>query len=156
MSRTVSQFERPAAPPGTGWATLSQVEPVPANNPKAQSAPTTTSIAVANAGRGILDDSRAVSRWRGIPASSSPGTDKPLVGAATGSRAVTRFVVAFLLAIHAGLLGWQACRDSPTRDEPAHLTAGISHSKFGRCDPSGSSEKICNAATEGDGGQKCQ
>jgi hypothetical protein len=51
-----------------------------------------------------------------------------------GSRAITRSAVAVLLAIHAGLLAWQAYRYSPTIDEPAHMAAGISHWKFGRFD----------------------
>jgi hypothetical protein len=152
MSRNVSQFERHAAPPDDGWARLSQIEPGPATTPETQSTsettaaatanaagpagapPSTESPAVANAGHGILDDSPIMPRWAGSSADSSPGIDEPSVGAATGSRAVTRFVVVSLLAIHAGLLAWQAYRYSPTIDEPAHMAAGISHWKFGRFD----------------------
>jgi hypothetical protein len=150
MSRNVSQLERHAAPPDDGWAKLSQIEPGPATAPETQATPATTnagasagpagtppsteSPAVANAGHTILDDSPIMPRWAGSSADSSPGIDEPSVGAATGSRAVTRFVVVSLLAIHAGLLAWQAYRYSPTMDEPAHMAAGISHWKFGRFD----------------------
>jgi len=41
-----------------------------------------------------------------------------------------RCVVIAVLLIHAGLLAWSACRQSPTLDEPAHLVAGISHWRF--------------------------
>jgi hypothetical protein len=157
MSRNVSQFERHAAPPDDGWARLSQIEPGPATAPETQSTPVPTtaattnagasagpagappameSPAVANAGHTILDDSPIVPRWTRSSADSPPGTDESSasVDSASGSRAVTRFVVVFLLAIHAGLLAWQAYRYSPTIDEPAHMAAGISHWKFGRFD----------------------
>jgi hypothetical protein len=169
MSRNVSQFERHAAPPDDGWAMLSQIEPGPATAPETQTTsatanaagasagpagapPLAESPAVANAGHTILDDSPIVARWAGSPAKSPPGTDESpaSVGAATGSRAVTRSVVAVLLAIHAGLLAWQAYRYSPTMDEPAHMAAGISHWKFGRFDLYVVSEKFCNAAAEED------
>lgn len=41
-------------------------------------------------------------------------------------------ILAFMLALHAGLLADGAARHSPTFDEPGHLVAGISHWKFGR------------------------
>lgn len=40
--------------------------------------------------------------------------------------------VAFLLVLHTGLLAYSAYAHSPTKNEPAHLVAGISHWKFGR------------------------
>jgi hypothetical protein len=43
-------------------------------------------------------------------------------------------LVVFLLAVHAGLLGWIAARSSPTVDEVAHLPAGIAIWKYARFD----------------------
>jgi hypothetical protein len=43
-------------------------------------------------------------------------------------------VAVFLLGFHTCLLAWCAFRDSPTDNELAHLTAGISHWLFGRFD----------------------
>ena len=42
--------------------------------------------------------------------------------------------VATLLIVHAGLLSWIAVVNSPGVDEPAHLTAGMSHWRRGRFD----------------------
>ena len=42
--------------------------------------------------------------------------------------------VAGLLAVHAGLLGWEATRLSPTVDEPGHLVAGLAMWRFGQFD----------------------
>jgi hypothetical protein len=41
-------------------------------------------------------------------------------------------LVAILLTVHAGLLGWIAVRSSPTIDEVAHLPAGVAILKLGR------------------------
>ncbi|MGC1273500.1 MAG: glycosyltransferase family 39 protein [Planctomycetaceae bacterium] len=43
-------------------------------------------------------------------------------------------VAAAILAVHAGLLSWTATRLSPTCDEPAHITAGLSYWRFGSFD----------------------
>ena len=40
---------------------------------------------------------------------------------------IYRALVFGLLMIHAGLLGWSACRHSPAGDEVAHLPAGVIH-----------------------------
>lgn len=41
-------------------------------------------------------------------------------------------IIAGLLAVHTGLLGYSAYVHSPTLNEPGHLAAGISHWRFGR------------------------
>ena len=46
----------------------------------------------------------------------------------------SKWAVAVLLAIHAGLLAYGAVVHSPTYNEPAHLVAGISYWQFGRFD----------------------
>lgn len=43
-------------------------------------------------------------------------------------------VLTAVVVLHAALLGWGACRHSPTWNEPEHLVAGISHWRFGRFD----------------------
>jgi hypothetical protein len=45
-----------------------------------------------------------------------------------------RLVIGSLLCLHAGLLAWSARCHSPTSNEPAHLSAGISHLEFSRFD----------------------
>lgn len=46
----------------------------------------------------------------------------------------TSLIAAAILLIHALLLGWSATRQSPTRIEPDHIVAGISHVLLGRFD----------------------
>ena len=46
----------------------------------------------------------------------------------------SRFVLLFLLLVHAGLLAWSAGRHSPAVDEIGHLPAGLSHWKLHRFD----------------------
>ncbi len=46
----------------------------------------------------------------------------------------TNSLAAAMLLIHAFLLGWSATRQSPTRLEPDHLVAGLSHVLLGRFD----------------------
>lgn len=49
-------------------------------------------------------------------------------------RGCTRWIVATLLVIHAGLLAFSSSRQAPTIDEPPHLLAGLSYWEFGRFD----------------------
>ncbi|MBA3315379.1 MAG: glycosyltransferase family 39 protein [Planctomycetaceae bacterium] len=49
-------------------------------------------------------------------------------------RVRTSFIVAVLLVLQGGLLAHRAFIDSPTRNEPGHLVAGLSHWKFQRFD----------------------
>jgi hypothetical protein len=69
--------------------------------------------AVTDVRSGILPSSRNVSCSAGILANLAMKNKTPPT---TGSRGITRFVVALFLAIHAGLLAWQAYRYSPTID----------------------------------------
>lgn len=43
-------------------------------------------------------------------------------------------VLVFALLVHSLSLAWGSCRHSPTIDEPAYLTAGLSHWQLGRFD----------------------
>lgn len=59
---------------------------------------------------------------------------EPAVADVAEMRGRGRWAVPVLLTVHAGLLAYGAVVHSPTYNEPAHLTAGISYWQFGRFD----------------------
>ncbi len=71
-------------------------------------------------------------------ASSDEGKTRSLHGRCvySGSKSpgIIKWLVAVVLAVHLGLLGWAASRHSPVWDEAGHLVAGISHWEHGRFD----------------------
>ncbi len=60
--------------------------------------------------------------------------NKQLSGFALSRAHRTHALLAVLLIFHAVLLGYSACKHSPTVDEPAHLAAGVSHWKYNNFD----------------------